>query len=814
MLLLLLGVSALPDSGNVYTNKSAYNPGETVHITINHTSNITALVIDPDKGQIPLVLTASDSGYLAEYSPKQGVILGTYTVQVLGENFSESSIFKIRSLSIHPDINERYPLGNVSIPGQVVDAESGNKVNASLDVTINNEAINGYAEVDNFLLNYSVNTTGYKVLTITAVDYENISGTITAGFEVYSSPGENLSITTSQPIYEAGQDVDIRVVSGQDIPIVWVVDPLGISTTVNVSGKDGVYSGMYSLDKQVILGEYRAEAETANPSDHVKAAFNVTAPFGLLTVPQDTGVEFSRKSPMVKDSSGKEVNCVVKIKGVGKRKGFQVSVRPQDHPVKEVTFHDLELPDGHTLNIGLDDVPEFGHFVEVYAIDPTELNFTSAIVTVTAKGTTLYKCKDWNFTRRECYGDWILFKTGLVPGQNYSFTLTPDDPGFGETGEPGNLEIYRIQPMVFDNDKNVKTGIAVYNPNSFDVDISGVIDTWSIDKVIKNGNIISSDPICTEDEASESVSWSGTYTIAANNYSIFKYTIKPDNPGNGVYSNVNFSNNDTSYTVKNVYIKDAVANAYLTISTNGVDFYEVVGPVVSNTNQTFTVKLEETGDAKKIKADTQFVNIDVPADWTGLGTYDADVSINGNMVVYDVPSDFRNNFQTFTFYATSPYLTDGWLFNSTLNGTDEGSYMHNDMFELLVLSFVPDTPIIDDITVTPNIKTTSNPVNITANITDNVNLSTVYINITLPNSTSTGNISMTNNSGNLWYYIYTPPIEGLYNFTIYANDTSDNWAYNPSSFVVENSPPTIDSIMLNSTLGEYENLTIGHRLRY
>jgi len=26
-----------------------------------------------------------------------------------------------------------------------------------------------------------------------------------------------------------------------------------------------------------------------------------------------------------------------------------------------------------------------------------------------------------------------LFKTGLIPGQQYNFTLTPEDPGFGET---------------------------------------------------------------------------------------------------------------------------------------------------------------------------------------------------------------------------------------------------------------------------------------------------------------------------------------------------------------------------------------------
>ena len=71
-------------------------------------------------------------------------------------------------------------------------------------------------------------------------------------------------------------------------------------------------------------------------------------------------------------------------------------------------------------------------FVEVYAIDPTSFDFTEAVVTVAAKGTELYKCKDWNFSKQKCYGKWKLFKTGLVPGEEYSFTLTADDSAFGE----------------------------------------------------------------------------------------------------------------------------------------------------------------------------------------------------------------------------------------------------------------------------------------------------------------------------------------------------------------------------------------------
>ncbi|MBU5557737.1 MAG: PGF-pre-PGF domain-containing protein [Candidatus Aenigmarchaeota archaeon] len=69
--------------------------------------------------------------------------------------------------------------------------------------------------------------------------------------------------------------------------------------------------------------------------------------------------------------------------------------------------------------------------VEIYAIDPTTLNFTEATVTVTAKGDELWKCKDWDFEARSCKGMWN-YLMNIVPGQDYSFILTPEDPAYVE----------------------------------------------------------------------------------------------------------------------------------------------------------------------------------------------------------------------------------------------------------------------------------------------------------------------------------------------------------------------------------------------
>ncbi|MBI4154801.1 right-handed parallel beta-helix repeat-containing protein, partial [Candidatus Woesearchaeota archaeon] len=118
----------------------------------------------------------------------------------------------------------------------------------------------------------------------------------------------------------------------------------------------------------------------------------------------------------------------------------QIIIKPQETAIKKIVF--VNLNTSKEIKLKIDDAPKEKietfikvknkEFVKVYAIDPTELEFDNANVTVVATGTSLYKCKEWNFTRQECYGEWSLFKKDLIPGREYTFILTQDDPGFGE----------------------------------------------------------------------------------------------------------------------------------------------------------------------------------------------------------------------------------------------------------------------------------------------------------------------------------------------------------------------------------------------
>jgi hypothetical protein len=99
-----------------------------------------------------------------------------------------------------------------------------------------------------------------------------------------------------------------------------------------------------------------------------------------------------------------------------------------------------------------DDIPVSDHRLDedmstvraIFAIDPSEIGFSDAVMTMTASGTELFKCKDWNFSAQSCFGDWVKVMD-IVPGQEYNITITATDPGFAETSpstgtaDSGNL---------------------------------------------------------------------------------------------------------------------------------------------------------------------------------------------------------------------------------------------------------------------------------------------------------------------------------------------------------------------------------------
>jgi len=178
------------------------------------------------------------------------------------------------------------------------------------------------------------------------------------------------------------------------------------------------------------LGEEKSSAKPEPSSS------NNTAGTGSDTGPSDSGAA----SPILQGAAVAEqlpANAAPIEEATGApgldlpKDKYDIAVKFQNYPIQQIEFKDLDVQKDVNNFIKVDDAPESGAFAEVYAIDPTGFNFTTATVTAIAKGTELYKCKDWDFANQACLGDWVALQS-ITPGQAYTFTLTPEDPGYAE----------------------------------------------------------------------------------------------------------------------------------------------------------------------------------------------------------------------------------------------------------------------------------------------------------------------------------------------------------------------------------------------
>ncbi len=116
---------------------------------------------------------------------------------------------------------------------------------------------------------------------------------------------------------------------------------------------------------------------------------------------------------------------------------YEVDVNFQDSVVKKIKFKNIKL-DRDELLFSIDEL-ENHDYAQIYNIDPKDLDFDLAEVTVNAKGRMLYKCVD--YVDGACLSDW-LFIMDLTPGMDYTFTLIPEDPTYVELQTPVSCTKY------------------------------------------------------------------------------------------------------------------------------------------------------------------------------------------------------------------------------------------------------------------------------------------------------------------------------------------------------------------------------------
>jgi hypothetical protein len=132
----------------------------------------------------------------------------------------------------------------------------------------------------------------------------------------------------------------------------------------------------------------------------------------------------------------------------------------------------------------------------------------------------------------------------------------------------------------------------------------------------------------------------------------------------------------------------------------------------------------------------------------------------------------------------STYLTAGAPSNDD-GGADAG--------KVYILTIMSSKPVITNIIATPSIQNIDGYVNITADVAAPGGVDSVWVNITLPGG-GYSNVSMTQGIGDQWFYDTNYSIPGVYQYTIWANDSLGNWTESSAfQFQIINSPPLLSS---------------------
>jgi hypothetical protein len=137
-------------------------------------------------------------------------------------------------------------------------------------------------------------------------------------------------------------------------------------------------------------------------------------------------------------------------------------------------------------------------------------------------------------------------------------------------------------------------------------------------------------------------------------------------------------------------------------------------------------------------------------------------------------------------------LGSSHVFYVTTDMTSNTAYVVNNQTSNVTLTISANdstAPTITDTNVSPLIANTGATITIYATATDNVQVSTCWANITLPNSSVVQKTDVCTSAKT-----YTTAIAGVHNVTFYANDTSGNTATPASvTFTVDTTAPNLNS---------------------
>jgi hypothetical protein len=520
-----------------------------------------------------------------------------------------------------------------------------------------------------------------------------------------------------------------------------------------------------------------------------------------------------------KSGNGKKLDAI-KLRYTRKN----LKVVPALSPVKEVTFNDVNLArDANgwaNVTVRLDDVPESAApvvagkaSIQVYAIDPTALNFTDANMTVTASGSMLYKCANWNFDARNCTdGNWTFVKN-IAAGQNYTIVINATDPAFSETQQPNNV-----------TGKDTFISSSISNQNNGANDVLRVKSASGNNSILLQFDLsnISSNAIITRANVTlyrESGTDNGAENISV--YRLTRYwdegTGNAQNSGDGATWD-NATNTTTWTTAGSDYAATEIAR--VSVTTDGYYTWNITSLVqgwVNGTWSNYGMLFANSADGDDTNVFTsdddnataqrpQFnASYTIPLNITFVSpTPNNSATLNQSWVYANVSITNSNateaklefNGTNYTMTNASATPSNSWYYNKTniTNGNysykvyanDSGTSVFDNSSTRTVTVNADSTP--PNITITrPENATYATQSNLSLNYTaaDGTNVSACWYSLDSGANTTLANC--TNSTFNV-------STDGSHNVRVYANDTSNNINSSIRYFSVDTVQPSVSFV--------------------
>ena len=429
-------------------------------------------------------------------------------------------------------------------------------------------------------------------------------------------------------------------------------------------------------------------------------------------------------------------------------------------------------------------------FVQSYEIDPTDLNFSVATVEVVAKGKKLYKCSEWDYLTETCSGNWTLFLEGFLPGETYSFNITPTDPAFGEINISDAYHLdknYHFLSNVFDQ---VEAQDGIWSePINRDEYIRSIFE-----QNLENGNIIN---IYARSPTGKRA-WVEVYVANSTEY-LGKTGIYSSSGGIQNVQVLNISSPTNTFDLK--VVSDDSTNPYLEFDHihDAGRYLTDLSLTPSSTSIVESENVNVTGSYLMSSSGAPSGDIRLALNDTINGLSVNNVCDMGDAfkvdnIVQDLcPRCTDNNDGTITLL--SPSNNEQFILTWNLSACPgSSSYSPSNLltYETTVTNSVLDNP-------TGNITIYAGPqINITYPANNSVHNSkdlffevntTGSIDSCIYDFNSAGNVSFNCNQR-----INITAVEGLNNLTVYANNTIGTWASDSLVFSVNSSIPLTFSI--------------------